>query len=118
MQIAKILTALALAGLLWSCGGGPRGPKGDQGPPGPTGPKGDQGPPGPPGATSAIRVIRANCDETSCKAQCSADEILLSTYCGPNQNPGVVQNGRTATCRNAVRANNPIIAACARLPPQ
>ncbi len=115
LQIVAVV--VVLAGMLISCGGGPRGPKGDQGQPGPIGPKGDPGPPGPPGATTAIRIVRANCDETACRAQCGADEILLNAYCGANQNLGVIQNGRTATCRAAVRANSPIVAACARVPP-
>jgi hypothetical protein len=44
--------------------------------------------------------------------------MLLTAYCGPNQNPAVVLIGRTATCRNPVPANSPIIAACARLQPR
>src|SRR5271165_2265696 len=112
----RVLVAIAFAGLLTSCGpGGPRGPKGDQGPPGPTGPKGDPGPPGP---TVAIRVVRADCDARSCRVQCREDEMLLTAYCGPNHNPAVVLIGRTATCRNPVPANSPVIAACAKMPPQ
>jgi hypothetical protein len=119
MHALEAIVAIALAGLLTGCGpGGPRGPKGDQGPPGPTGPKGDPGPPGPPGPTVAIRVVRASCDANSCRVQCAEDEMLLTAYCGPNHNPASVLIGRTATCRNPVPANSPIIAACAKMPPQ
>ena len=119
MHVFRLVVAIALAGLLTGCGpGGPRGPKGEQGPRGPPGPKGDPGPPGPPGGAAAIRVVRANCDAKSCTVQCSEDEMLLTAYCGPNHNPAVVLIGRTATCRNPVPANSPIIAACARLPPR
>ena len=116
MRALEAIIAIALAGLLTGCGpGGPRGPKGDQGPPGPTGPKGDPGPPGP---TVAIRVVRAGCDANSCRVQCGEDEMLLTAYCGPNHNPASILIGRTATCRNPVPANSPIIAACAKMPPQ
>jgi hypothetical protein len=118
-RVLQSVVAIALAGLLTGCGpGGPRGPKGEQGPPGPTGPRGDPGPPGPPGPTVAIRVVRADCDARSCRVQCGEDEMLLTAYCGPNHNPAVVLIGRTATCRNPVPANSPIIAACARMPPR
>jgi hypothetical protein len=50
--------------------------------------------------------------------QCAEDEMLLTAYCGPNHNPASILIGRTATCRNPVPANSPIIAACAKMPPQ
>jgi hypothetical protein len=112
--IVGILITIALASLLttttWD---GPKGPTGDQGPAGPKGPTGD---PGPPGQESDLRIIRSNCDQTSCTAQCGANEMLLTAYCGPKRNAAVIPTERTATCRTPVPANNPLVAVCARMP--
>ena len=88
----------------------PPGPMGYAGPPGPPGPKGDPGPPG------GIRVVRSNCDETTCTVQCGEDEMLLTAYCGPRRNAAIFPSERSATCRSQVPANNPLVAACAMMP--
>jgi hypothetical protein len=114
------LIAVALVGAMMA-GQGPKAPMSFQGPPGPPGPHGPPGPkgdPGAPGPAGAIRVVRAKCDETNCRAQCGGDEMLLAAYCGPNQNPAVILGGRSATCRNPVPASDPIVAACAKMPAQ
>jgi hypothetical protein len=106
-----ILITIALAGLLlkWD---GPKGPMGDQGPAGPKGPTGD---PGPPGQESGLRMVRSNCDQASCTVQCGENEMLLTAYCGPKRN-AAIPTERTATCRNSVPANSPLVAVCARVP--
>jgi hypothetical protein len=59
---------------------GPQGPAGPPGPQGLPGAQGAQGPAGPPGANgdpaSAIRVVKTNA-----KADCNADEVMISAYC-------------------------------------
>jgi hypothetical protein len=112
MHVLQAIIATALAGTLMGCGEGPQGPMGYEGPPGPPGPA---GPPGPPGG---IRIVRANCDETTCSVQCGQDEMLLTAYCGAKLNVALIPTGRTATCRTQVPANNPIVAACAKMPDQ
>ena len=79
-----MLITIALAGLLlrWD---GPKGPM-DQGPAGPKGPTGD---PGPPGQESGLRMVRSNCDQASCTAQCGENEMLLTAYCGPKRNVAI-----------------------------
>lgn len=112
------IIAIVMAAALASCGqSGTPGPKGDPGPPGPPGAQGEKGDPGPPGASSGIRVIRAACDANGCTVQCGPDEMLLTAYCGPRRNAAVIPNERSATCRNPVAANNPLVAACAKMPP-
>jgi hypothetical protein len=96
-----------------------QGAKGDTGPPGPqgeAGAPGPAGPAGPPGASglSAIRTIRANCDATSCAAQCNGDEILLAAYCGPTRNAATFMGERSASCRLRTPPNNPLVVACAK----
>jgi hypothetical protein len=115
MHVARMLIAIALTGALMSCGQNQQGPKGDPGPPGPPGPKGDSGPPGP---AFGIRVIRANCDATSCTVHCGEDEMLLTAYCGVRRNAAVIPTERSATCRSPVPANSPLVAACLKIPPQ
>jgi hypothetical protein len=112
MHVLQAIIATALAGTLMGCGEGPQGPMGYEGPPGPPGPA---GPPGPPGG---IRIVRANCDETTCSVQCGQDEMLLTAYCGARLNAALITTGRTATCCTQVPANNPIVAACAKMPDQ
>jgi hypothetical protein len=64
--------------------------------------------------SSAVRIFRANCDPTSCTAQCSDDEVLLIAYCGSMRNPAIFPTERSASCRVRNAANNPLIAACAK----
>jgi hypothetical protein len=101
-----VVTAIMLGG----CGRGPQGQKGDRGPPGP---KGDPGPAG-----AGIRVIKADCNERGCIAQCGTDEMLLTAYCGPKRNAAVIPSERSATCRSPVPANSPIVAACVKMAPE
>jgi hypothetical protein len=110
--IVGTIITIALAGLLitWD---GAKGPTGDQGPAGPKGPTGD---PGPPGQESSLRIVQSNCDQTSCTAQCGENEILVTAYCGPKRNAAIVPTDRTATCRNRVPANSPLVAVCAAIP--
>jgi hypothetical protein len=118
MSSYSLIIVIVLAAALASCGQGQgpqSGAKGDPGPPGPQGEKGDPGPPGPP---SGIRVIKADCDARNCTVQCSADEMLLTAYCGPRRNAAVIPSERSATCRNAVPANNPLVAACVKMSSQ
>jgi hypothetical protein len=103
------------------CGGEPpQGAKGDPGPAGPPGEKGEAGPPGPvgpagaSGASSAMRIVRSNCDATSCAAQCSDDEVLLTAYCGSARNAATFPTERSASCRVRNAANSPLIAVCAK----
>ena len=115
MDMLRIVILIVFAGTLADCGQGPQGPMGSQGPAGPPGPKGDPGPPGPVGG---IRVIRAGCDERKCTIQCAEDEMLLTAYCGPRRTAALIPTERSATCRNQVPANSPLIAACLKLPSQ
>ena len=101
---------LALAGSMIIWGQSPKGPMGDQGPPGPKGPTGDAGPAG---SASGIRIVRSNCDETTCRVQCSENEMLLTAYCGPKRNSAIIPTERAATCRNPMPVNSPLVAVCA-----
>ena len=106
------LIVIVVAGslIIWALGS--KGPVGDQGPPGPKGPGGDAGPPS---TTSGIRIVRSNCDETTCRVQCGENEMLLTAYCGPNRNTAIIPTERAATCRSPVPANNPLVAVCAQM---
>jgi hypothetical protein len=100
---------------------GPRGAPGPAGPQGPPGPQGAQGPPGPGGAfasASGIRVVRANCDNTGCKVECSEDEVLLTAYCGAARGAAVFPSERSASCRRPGTASNPLVVACAKFSAQ
>src|ERR1700676_1186092 len=115
----RTLIAVTLAIGLGGCGKSSQGEKGDPGPAGPPGEKGDagpRGPAGPPGASGAMRVVRANCDATSCAAQCGDDEVLLIAYCGATRIAATFPTERSATCRARTPATSPIIAACAKAP--
>src|SRR6202030_4234263 len=79
VYVAGVLILIGLAGSMITWGQGLKGPMGDQGPPGPKGPTGD---PGPPSAVSNLRIVRSNCDETTCRVQCGESEMLLTAYCG------------------------------------
>jgi hypothetical protein len=108
---------------------GPPGAAGEAGPPGPVGPPGPAGPPGPPGAAGAagqpgsavapgpssqVRMVRANCDATTCTAECDQGEDLLIAYCGTGRNPAVYSGERSARCRARTPANNPLVIACVK----
>ena len=110
MYVVGMLIIIAVAGSLIIWGQSSKGPMGDQGPPGPKGPQGDAGPPS---TTSGIRIVRSNCDETACRVQCSENEMLLTAYCGPNRNLAIIPTERSATCRNPMPVNSPLVAVCA-----
>jgi hypothetical protein len=117
MRLYGALIASTLAVGLMGCGQGPQGAKGDPGSAGPPGAKGDAGPAGPagpPGASSTMRIVRSNCDSTSCAVQCGDDEVLLIAYCGSARNAATFPTERSASCRARNTANNPLIAACAK----
>jgi hypothetical protein len=116
-RMCRTLIAITLAASLMGCGKSSQGEKGEPGPPGPAGDKGDPGPRGPagaPGASGAMRIVKANCDATSCTVQCGDDEVLLIAYCGAMRNPSTFPTERSATCRARGPASNPLIAACAK----
>ena len=123
-RVVLIAIATGLAGALVACDQpqgsreqGQRGAKGDPGPPGPRGEIGPPGPPGPSGTLSGIRVIRVPCNEQSCAAQCSDDEIMLTAYCGAGRFPPVFPAERSAICRGRGPANNPLVVVCLKAPP-
>jgi hypothetical protein len=119
-RMYRTVIAITLAVALAGCGKFSQGEKGDPGPAGPPGEKGDAGPRGPagaPGASGAMRVVRANCDATSCAVQCGDDEVLLIAYCGATRIAATFPTERSATCRARTPANSPLIAACAKAPP-
>jgi Collagen triple helix repeat (20 copies) len=103
---------------------GPPGPAGDQGeagPPGPAGPQGPSGPPGPalssapPNTGGGIHIVRAMCSPASCVAECGADEIVISAWCGAARNPTNFPTERSASCRGGRgTGNNPLFAVCAK----
>lgn len=122
-----VVGVLALA--LGACGKPTAGPKGDAGPPGPAGaqgepgPAGPQGPPGPPGpgpaagstASAGMHVVRTTCNAASCVAECEADEIVISAWCGAARNATNFPTEKSATCRGGRGpANNPLIAVCVK----
>ena len=113
----RALIVVTLAVGLAGCGKFPQGEKGDPGPAGPQGAKGEAGPRGAaglPGASGSMRIVRANCDATSCAAQCGDDEVLLIAYCGSTRNAATFPTERSASCRARNAANSPLIAACAK----
>src|SRR5215469_2609324 len=103
--------------LLAACG---QGPKGDPGPPGPAGAQGEPGPQGPPGdpgavAGGGVHVVQTTCGQSSCMAECGADEIVISAWCGVARNPTNFPTERSASCRGGRGpSNNPLIAVCAK----
>lgn len=110
--VGILMIALAGSMIIWSQSS--KGPMGDPGPPGPKGLPGDAGPPS---ATSGIRIVRSNCDETTCRVQCDENEMLLTAYCGPKRNLAIIPTERTATCRNQMPVNSPLVAVCALTAP-
>ena len=112
MRIRDVAILCAVALSLGACGqqsqGGQQGEKGDPGPPGPAGPA------GPPGPAAAVRLVRSACNTTECTAQCEANEILVTAWCGTARNPTNFPTDRSATCRGRGAANNSIVAVCAK----
>ena len=127
MRILGITAVIAMSLCLAACAKpGPQGPKGDPGAAGPPGPKGDtgmngapgpqglQGPPGPPGVSAKVRVIRQNCLEASCTAQCEVDEVLVTAYCGVGRHPASFLSENAVSCGVVpTAANSPLVAVCA-----
>jgi len=122
----RIMAAVLLCVSIAACERGEQGPKGDAGPAGPPGPKGDAGAagppgpagspgqPGPPGPAAAIRILRMNCISSTCVAECNANEVLVTAYCGPTRQAANFLTERSASCGvipNA--ANSPLVAVCA-----
>jgi hypothetical protein len=115
-RTSRTLIAITLTFGLMGCGKSSQGEMGPAGPPGATGEVGPRGPAGPPGASGALRIVRANCDATSCAVQCGDDEVLLIAYCGATRIAATFPTERSATCRARTPANSPLIAACAKAP--
>jgi hypothetical protein len=68
----------------------------------------------PPERPLRLRIVRSNCDATSCAAQCGDDEVLLIAYCGSTRNAATFPTERSASCRVRNAANSPLIAVCAK----
>jgi hypothetical protein len=135
MHIGLLTLTSGLAIILTACSQPAQGPQGQPGPAGPPGVQGEQGPAGPPGpagpagpagaATTAvqggavhgggIRIVRTTCSAASCVAECEANEVVISAWCGVARNPTNFPTERTATCRGGRGpGNNPLIAVCAK----
>jgi hypothetical protein len=114
MHLYRALIAITLSIGLVGCEKGDPGPAGPPGTAGEAGPPGPAGPAGPAGGSPATRIVRSNCDATSCAAQCSDDEVLLIAYCGSTRNAATFPTERSASCRVRNAANNPLVAACAK----
>ena len=138
MHVKSIVVAIALSICVSGCGQGPKGeagaagpagekgepgPAGPPGPPGPPGPKGAEGPPGPPwpaasaAGESAVRVMRSDCQATTCRGECNQDEVLIVAYCGPRRSAVTLVNERTVTCPRGA-ATSPLVVVCAKATPQ
>ena len=123
----QFLIAVSLCILLARCGQqGPPGPKGDagqpgapgsvgeRGPEGPPGPAGPQGPQGPAGPASTVRIVRSNCIDSTCVAECQSNEVLVVAYCGAARSPAKYLTERSASCGIVPNpANSPLVAVCA-----
>jgi hypothetical protein len=127
MRIRGLAAVIVMSICLAACAKpGPQGPKGDPGAAGPQGPKGDpgmngvpgpqglQGPPGPAGVSATLRVIRQNCLEGSCTAQCEVNEVLVTAYCGVARHPASFLSENAVSCGVVpTAANSPLVAVCA-----
>ena len=125
MLILRLVTALSICALVAGCGEpkpGPQGPAGPQGPPGAKGDPGPQGPPGPtgpqgvagpPGPAAAIRIVRKDCISDTCVAECAANEVLVTAYCGTNRSQARFLTERSASCGVIPNpANSPLVVVC------
>src|SRR5579871_2332075 len=89
---------------------GATGKRGPEGPPGPAGPQGAQGPAGP---ASAVRIVRRNCIDSTCVAECQSNEVLTVAYCGAARSPATYLTERSASCGIVPNpANSPLVAVC------
>ena len=126
MSILRLATAVCICALIAGCGQGPPGPQGQAGPQGPPGAKGDPGPRGPVGATgpqgqagpagpaAAIRIVRRDCISTTCVAECAANEVLVTAYCGTNRGQATFLTERSASCGVIPNpASSPLVLVCA-----
>lgn len=126
MTKLRLFGAILVCVLIASCGKPEPGPKGDQGPAGPPGPPGQPGASGPPGPTgpqgaqgpagpaSSIRIVQRNCAGSTCIAECNANEVLVSAYCGPTRGAANFLTERSASCGIIANpANSPLVAVCA-----
>jgi len=130
MALLRLLAALSFALLIASCGQGPPGPQGAPGAPGPAGAAGERGPPGPPGPAGPqgqagapgpaanVRILRANCVNSTCVAECESNEVLVTAYCGANRRTATFLTERSASCGVVPNpANSPLVAVCASSAP-
>lgn len=131
MTFIRLLAAIFLCVALASCGqkpqqgpkgdpgpAGSQGEKGDTGPAGPAGPAGPQGLQGPPGPASAIRIIQKTCVSEACVAECNANEIMVTAYCGVTRKPASFLTERSVSCGVVPSAaNSPLVAVCVSATP-
>jgi hypothetical protein len=55
-----------------------------------------------------------NCVATTCVAECTPDEVLVTAYCGPNRTAARFLTERSASCGVVPSAaNSPLVAVCA-----
>jgi hypothetical protein len=60
-----------------------------------------------------VRIIRLNCSNGSCIAECRDNEIMTTAYCGPTRNPANFLTERSASCGVIPSTvNNPLVAVC------
>jgi hypothetical protein len=63
-----------------------------------------------------MRVMRVNCDTSTCTATCNSDEVLVTAYCGPGRAAPVVVNEKSASCPSRRAAASPFVAMCVKAP--
>jgi hypothetical protein len=123
MRSYSIALTCSLCLLVGACGNATQGPKGDAGPPGPPGAPGEPGPPGSPGpagepgrpAAESARILVTTCTTAKCTAECGADEIMITAWCGVARNPTIFPTERSASCRGGRGpGNNPLYGVCVK----